>query len=75
MPTVLMLAGGAGFSGSIESVAELRVHTQAIRGLKPLPQWLFAVIDNLDAQEQEFPGKYMANSTSKLGFFDGSGVQ
>jgi 2-polyprenyl-6-methoxyphenol hydroxylase-like FAD-dependent oxidoreductase len=55
---VYVLAGGAGFTGSIESVAELRAHVQAIRGPKPLPAWVFVVIDKLEEQDAEFPAKY-----------------
>jgi hypothetical protein len=55
---VHVLAGGAGFTGSIESIAELRAHAQAIRGLKPLPAWVFGVLDKLEEQEAECPAKY-----------------
>jgi hypothetical protein len=70
MFVVLALAGGAGFSGSIESVAELRVHAQAMRGIKPLPAWLFSVLDNLEAQESDYPGKYSKANICKSAFHD-----
>jgi hypothetical protein len=68
MFAVLLLAGGAGFSGSIESVSELRAHAQTIRGLKPLPPWLFSVIDNLETQEMDRAGKYMTSNICKSVF-------
>jgi hypothetical protein len=48
---VYVLAGGAGLTGSIQSVAELRAHMQAIRGPKPLPAWVFTVMDKLEEQD------------------------
>jgi hypothetical protein len=56
--TVYIALGGVGFTGHAESVAELRAHAASLRGVKPLPSWLFSVLDNLEAQEAEHPTEY-----------------
>jgi hypothetical protein len=68
---VLVLAGGAGFSGSVVSVGELRAHAQTIRGLKSLPPRLFSEIDNLGAQEADQPGKHITANIWKLALISG----
>jgi hypothetical protein len=68
MLAVLVLAGGAGFSASIECVTDLRVHAQNIRGIKPLPPWLFSVLDNLEAQGVDYPGKYSKSNICELAY-------
>jgi hypothetical protein len=67
---VMISAGGAGFKGKIESAAELRAYAQSIRSLKPLPSWVFEVLENLETQETNHPdegsGVYMHGILSEL---------
>jgi hypothetical protein len=67
---VTFLAGGQGFTNKIESVADLRAHAKAIQGLKPIPSWLFSVLDNIEEQVSEHPGEsledYMHGNISEL---------
>jgi hypothetical protein len=58
---VTFLAGGQGFTDKIESVADLRAHAKSIQGLKPIPSWLFSVLDNLEEEIADHPDEGLEN--------------
>jgi hypothetical protein len=63
---VKLLTGGVDCTSDINSVAELRAQIQTIRGLKPIPSWMFSILDNLEAQEAEHPGHYTSGKLREL---------
>jgi hypothetical protein len=62
---VIIWVGGIGFTSAVESVADLRAQAHSLRGVKPLPDWLFDVLDNLEAQEAEYPAEFTRTSICK----------
>jgi hypothetical protein len=62
---VIIWVGGIGFTGDVKSVADLRAQAHSLRGAKPLPDWLFEVLDNLEAQEAEYPAEFIRTSICK----------
>jgi hypothetical protein len=52
----MCLAGGPGWTGHVESIADLRAHCKDMRGIKPIPEWVYKVLDNIEEDELSNPG-------------------